>query len=136
MAKLPSAFRHEDVKGDEPLPAGIYLCEITKSNVVPTKAGNGHRMVLTIKIIDCEYEGSVIFESLNIDNPNPRAVKIAQERLKSLCQVCDIDELEDTAELHGIPFTAKVQIKPATDGWEARNEVTSYHSPEVAENEL
>ena len=131
MALLSQVFKADDVEEEKPMPADNYLCEITKSSIKPTKAGDGKRLLLTIKIIDGEFDGSTLFEGLNIENPNPKAVSIAKRQLKELCEALGVEELEDTAELHGIPFTANIRVKEASNGWPARNEVKQYMNADV-----
>ena len=126
MAMLGSIFKAEDVQEDQPVPAGEYLCQVVKSTIKPTKAGNGKRLILNIKIIEGEYADNVIFESLNIENPNPKAEQIAHRQLKQLCEAVEVTELEDTAELHGIDFVAKTKIQEAKDGWPAKCVVQTY----------
>lgn len=134
MALLSAVFKADDIEEDKPMPAGNYLCEITKTGMKPTKAGDGTRLLLTIRIIDGEYDGNVVFEGLNIENPNPKAVSIAKRQLAQLMKAIDIEELEDTGELHGIPFTANIKVKEASGGWPARNEVNSYMNADVYED--
>lgn len=128
MASLSGVFDINNVEDEDKLvPEGNYLCEITKSSIKPTKAGNGKRLLLTVKIVDGDYAGNVIFEGLNIENPNPKAVEIAHRQLKQLCTALGLEDgIEDSSELHGIEFCARIREKEAKDGWPARNEISRY----------
>ena len=51
MAMLPSVFNtddHEEMTGFEPLPVGVYLAEIVKSELKDTKAKDGKYLSLQI----------------------------------------------------------------------------------------
>lgn len=129
MAMLPDVFNsndHEPMGDFEPIPANLYMLEITKSEVKDTKAKTGKRLNFQAKVIEGKYKGRIIFIGLNLVNPNPEAVKISQRELSSLCQACGVDAIEDSTELHGIPFGAKVGIKPASGGFEAQNVIKKY----------
>jgi len=128
MAQLPSVFNakeNEKMGGFEPIPASWYLAEITKTESKKTKAGTGSYITCQFKVLEGEYEGRFIFNLLNLDNPNPVAVEIAQKELASICEACDIDELEDTVELHGIPMAIRVVIAHQS-GYPPKNEIKAY----------
>ena len=129
MAQLPSVFNakeNEKMGGFEPIPASWYLAEITKTESKKTKAGTDSYITCQFKVLEGEYEGRFIFNLLNLDNPNPVAVEIAQKELASICEACDIDELEDTVELHGIPMAIRVVIKDGQSGYPPKNEIKAY----------
>jgi len=131
MALLKNTFQTEEVEdvSFEPIPAGEYTARVTKSDIKTTRAGNGEYIALQVEIMDeGPYNGRIIFENFNIVNPNEQAVKIARSSLKQLCSAVGITDLEDTAELHGTPFRARVKITPARDGYDASNAIAKYMS--------
>ena len=77
-------------------------------------------------MIDGEHQGRVIFTNLNLDNPNPKAVEIAQKDLAQICHAVGVMAPDDSTELHDKPLQAKVTIRPARDGYDAQNEVKGY----------
>ena len=93
-----------------PLPAGSYDMIIVKSDVKPTKAGTGHYLELEMQVIAGESSGRRHWERLNVDNPNKQAEEIAKEALAALCFAVGVTELDDTVQLHDIPFVANVEI--------------------------
>lgn len=93
-----------------PLPAGSYDMIIVKSDVKPTKAGTGHYLELEMQVIAGEHSGRRHWERLNVDNPNKQAEEIAKEALAALCFAVGVTELDDTMQLHDIPFVANVEI--------------------------
>jgi len=71
-----------------------------------------------IKIQDLIPEGTVVEEGEYV---------ATLDRSDALNRLKDIeDELEDSEELHGKPFTVVLAVKDATDDWPASNEVKKY----------
>lgn len=93
-----------------PLPNGEYEMIITKSDVKPTKAGNGHYLELEMQVIGGEHSGRRHWERLNVDNPNKQAQEIANAALAALCIAVDVPDMTDTVQLHDIPFIASIEI--------------------------
>jgi hypothetical protein len=110
----------------DPIPAGWYSAMITESEFQPTKAGTGQFLKLRFDIIDGEHQGRVVFTNLNLDNPNPKAVEIAQKDLSAICRAVGVMTPQDSAELHDKPLQIKLTIRPARDGYDAQNEVKGY----------
>lgn len=134
MAQLPSVFNtedHDEMSGFEPLPAGVYVSEIIKSEVKDTRDKTGKYISLQFKVTEGKHKGRYIFANLNVVNKNAQAVEIAQRELKSICVACGFEgELEDTVDLHEIPIGIKLKIKPADANWPASNQITKYYSEE------
>lgn len=135
MAQLPDVFNAKDnekMGGFEPIPEAWYLLEITKSEMKKTNAGTGSYLTCQLRVLEGEYKGRYIFNLMNLDNPNPTAVEIAQKELASICEACGLDEIEDSTELHGIPMACRVVIKEGSGGYPPKNEIKAYK----AENEM
>lgn len=92
------------------IPAGWYAAEITESEMKDTKSGNGQYLQLTIKLIDGEHSGRLLFERLNLINPNETAVSIAQQTLANICESVNMKGFDDSIELHGKPFMVSVKV--------------------------
>jgi len=128
-------FNAEEVEPQgsfEPIPAGWYTCMVTDSEFKPTKNGQGEYLQLRLDVIDGEHEGRVLFDRLNLNNPNQTAVEIAQRQLSAICRAVGIMTPSDSTELHDRPLNVKVSIRPAGNGYEASNEVKAYDSAEGA----
>lgn len=108
-----------------PIPAGEYAVQITDSDVKPTKSNNGHRLELTFEVIDGAHKGRKVFEGLNIDNPNPKAVEIAQRDLSAICHAVGKLQVTDSQELHYKPLVIRVDIEER-DGYSPRNVIKAY----------
>ena len=112
----------------EPIPAGWYTAMITDSEFKPTKNGTGEYLQLRIDIIEGEYENRVLFDRLNLNNPNQTAVEIAQRQLSAICRAVGVMTPQDSNDLHDKPLKVKVKIRPAGNGYEASNEVAAYEA--------
>lgn len=113
-------------KGFEVIPAGTYNAHIIESTMKETRSGTGFFLELRIQILDEPYTGRLVFERLNLVNPNEIAVKIAQRTLADLCEACNVDEVADSEELHGIEFQIELKIDPPRGDWGESNSVKKY----------
>lgn len=124
-----SGFNPEEVdtgSGDsfEPLPAGWYPVVIIDSEEKETRAGNGSYLQLTLEVIDGEFKGRLLWARLNLNNPNPKAVEIAQRDLANICKAVGVMAPKDSSDLHYKPLAARVKIRPYEG--EMRNEVSGF----------
>ena len=136
MAMLPNKANSDGNKegiGDRsPLAPGDYIVCIVKSEFKATKAKNGHYLSVHMKVQEGDRRGSMLFLNLNLDNPNPIAVEIANKELNSICQACGKEAVEDSDELHGIPFCVTVAIEPARGDYPPSNKITAYKPADEA----
>ncbi len=130
MAKLPLSYNTADNKEGmsdfSAIPAGPYIMQIVKSDYKQTKAKTGHYLQVVLKVLTGKYKGRTLFENLNLDNPNPIAVEIANKTLNSICQACDKAAVEDSQELHGIPMKVTLKVVEKTETQPASNSVVKY----------
>ena len=88
MAKLGTTFDASSVDPTMPfevLPPGRYLVQIVTSEMRPTKDGAGQYLWLELDVLEGECQGRKLFDRLNLVNPNPTAVEIAQRTLSAIC---------------------------------------------------
>jgi len=138
MPLLPQKANTEgnnETQGDfTALPAGEYVAQIVKSEFKDTKAKTGKYLQLQFKVISgpegVSCKGRVLFERLNLVNPNPIAVEIANKSLNSICVACGKAGVEDSDELHGIPMKITLKVEDATPNYPASNGFTGFHSLE------
>ena len=109
----------------EPLPAGWYVAMITDSEMRETRTG-GQVLQLRLDIVEGEFENRVIYDRLNLIHDNPQAVEIAQRTLSSICRAVGVMQPQDSEDLHDVPMRIKVAIRPASNGYEASNNVKAY----------
>jgi hypothetical protein len=108
-----------------PLPPGDYEMMITASANKPTKSGNGEYLELEMQVISGEHSGRRYWERLNLNNPSQQTVKIAQEQLARLLIAMHLDRIEDTREMHDIPFIAEVGLDKKDD---SKNVIWNYRA--------
>lgn len=127
MAQLPQAFNAEEIDDDfDVIPKNNYTVEIVSSEMKVTKAGTGKYLSLQLKVIKGDFKGKVLFDLLNLVNPNETAEEIAKRTLKRICDAVGKKRITDSKVLHDIPMIAKVDIEPATDSWPAKNIIKNY----------
>lgn len=96
-----------------PLPSGEYPAIVVDSDMKSTKAGNGQYLELTYQVIDGPMKGRLVWERLNLDNPNAKAVEIAQRSLSSLCHAVGVMKVDDSQQLHNKPLVIRVEFVQA-----------------------
>lgn len=107
----------------EALPAGWYNFIIVGSEMKPTKDGQNQYLRLTLKVLDGQYANRQLFDNLNLTHSNPIAVEIAQRKLSAYCHATGVIQVQDSSQLHGIPFKARVSVRPADGQYEASNDI-------------
>jgi hypothetical protein len=108
----------------EPIPAGWYNMMIVESEMKPTKDGNGAYLQLSLKVVDGQYAGRQVFDRLNLQNQNPVAAEIAYKRLSAYCHATGVIQVQDSQQLHGIPFKARVTVRTDSTGqYDPSNEI-------------
>lgn len=123
MAQIQFNAAVVDPFGDRtPVPAGNYRVVLKQSGIEVPKSGQGKMVQLQMSVVEGEQQGKVIFQNINYLSPNPTAQQIGQSKLSSLCHVCGVLQLQDTQQLHGIPF--RVQVSVSEDG--KYNEVDAF----------
>jgi hypothetical protein len=111
-----------------PIPSGEYQAQIVESDVKPTKRNDGHYAELTFELTAGEHKGRRVWARLNLDNPNPKAVEIAQRELSAICHAIDwLKPVQDTQVLHYKPMTIRVDFVPAGPNRDKpTNEIKAY----------
>lgn len=130
MAMLPNVFNASEVsKGFDPIPENWYEAQITKSELKESKTG-GKFLALTFKVINGDFAGRLVFTNLNLVHKDTAVVNRAQADLARICEACDLETIEDSTELHGIPIGIRVVITPGDAKWPDRNDIRGYSSLE------
>jgi Protein of unknown function (DUF669) len=114
----------------EAIPAGKYLAVISESEMKPTKSGSGHYLQLAFQILEGEFKNRVFWARLNLDNPNPIAVRMAQAELSAICRSVGVLAPNDSVELHNLPLVIHVRCKKRSDTGEITNEIKGYEKKE------
>ena len=114
----------------EPLPSDKYLVEITRSEVKPTKAGDGTYLELEYLVLDGPYKDRKVWDRLCLNHPSQKTVEIARANLSAVCHAVDVLQPRDSNELHHIPFIVTVKAKKDESSGTIFNEVKGYSKRE------
>lgn len=114
-----------------PIPVGDYPAMIVDSDVKPTKARTGHYAELVFEVTEGKYKGRKVWARLNLDNPNAKAVEIAQRELSAICHAVGKLQIQDTQELHFKPLVIRVDIEES-EGYSPRNAIKAYKAAGAA----
>jgi len=109
-----------------PIPVNDYLAVITDSEMKDTKKGDGKYLLLTYEVVEGEFSGRKIFETLNLVNSNQTAVEIAQRALSAVCRATGVLHPKDSSELHGKPLVISVGIRAGSNGFDEKNVIKGY----------
>lgn len=111
MAQLIQPFDASKVdpsQGSSALPIGKHPVIVESSEVKPNKNNDGGYLQLNIRITDGPQAGAVGAYRLNLYHSNPQTVEIAHKQLSAICYVTGVFLLQDSAQLHNIPFIIEV----------------------------
>lgn len=95
------------------IPAGEYNAQIIDSDLKPTSKNDGHYLELIFQVADGEFKNRKVWANLNLDNPNPKAVEIAQRELSAICHAVGKLKIDGSQELHYRPMVIRVDFIPA-----------------------
>lgn len=144
MAKMKKAFNPKGVDtsskggdGDfELLPNGVYDVSIIETDYKQTNRGDGHYIALTFEVQGPTHEGRRVWANLNVDNPNPKAVEIAERDLAKILNATGFEgDMEDTNDILGAVLRVKLGKEEGKGEYKARNKVINYEAPSLEEVE-
>jgi len=113
----------EPVKPLEVLPPGQYPAQIVRTDMRLTRDGMGQFLNVEMDVLEGPYKGRKLFDRLNLVNNNTQTVEIAQRTLSAICHATGRLQVQDSEELHLIPFMAVVQVQPPKNGYGETNKV-------------
>lgn len=114
MAQLLQAFnaqQYDPTQGVGGLPVGKHPVIIESSEVKANSKNDGGYLQLNLKIIDGPSAGSVGAYRLNLYHQNQQTVEIAHRQLSAVCHVVGVFNVQDTQQLHNIPFIVEVDFQ-------------------------
>lgn len=122
MAQLPGTFNPDEHPSDDfdPMPDGWYPAQIIDSEITDTRAG-GQMLKISGEITDGDFSGRLFWDNLNIVNSNEVAQRIANQRLGKYCAAVGLGPIDDTEDLHNIPFMVKLGIEPGEGQYRDKN---------------
>ena len=107
----------------EPLAEGWYDAIIIDTEEKQTKAGTGSYLQLQYEITSEPGKGRYVFDRLNLVNPNPKAVEIAQEMLARICHAVGVMQPKQPEELMAKPVSILVGVRPGDGQYGPQNVV-------------
>ena len=107
---MPDEIETQDAVFD-PLPRGNYPVIITASELADNKNLTGVNLTLKFNVQSGMYQNRVLFENLCVQHKNETAQKIAQTKLKRICEALGITKLIDTNELHNKPLIVGIYVE-------------------------
>lgn len=114
MAQLNATFDATGVAPAAPLellPPGRYSAQIVNSEMRPTRAGNGQYLWLELDVLEGPHRGRKLWDQLNLVNPNPQTVEIAQRTLSAICHAVGQMQVSDSEALHFRPLQITVAVE-------------------------
>lgn len=120
---LPVSDRSFDL-----IPEGWYNATITKAELNNTKAGTGQKIDMRYDIVGPTQQGRVVFSTVNVRNQSQKAEEIGRQQLGEIMRAVGLAKIQDTDELVGGSICVRVKIRPAENGYDARNEVSGFKS--------
>jgi len=114
MAQLLQAFnaqQFDPTQGGGSLPVGRHPVVIESSEVKANKANDGGYLQLNLKLIDGPQTGTTGAYRLNLYHSNPQTAEIAHRQLSAICHVVGVFNVQDSAQLHNIPFIIEVGLQ-------------------------
>lgn len=114
MAQLNATFDATGVAPAAPLellPPGRYAAQIVNSEMRPTRAGNGQYLWLELDVLEGAHRGRKLWDQINLVNPNPQTVEIAQRTLSAICHALGQMQVSDSEALHFRPLQITVVVE-------------------------
>ena len=110
------------------LPPGRYPMAITKTEMKPTRAGNGSYLSVEFTISSGNGANRKLWANLNLDNPNQQTVDIARRELSAICHAVGVLQVNDSDELLGRELMVDVAVGKRRDTGEDQNVIKGYSS--------
>lgn len=109
LMKPFDSTQHDPTQSGGQLPVGKMIkVVIVNSEVMPTKSKDGGLLKLDLEVIEGEHKGATGVHRLNLYHSNPQTVEIANKQLSGICHVVSVFKVNDSAQLHNIPFCVDV----------------------------
>lgn len=126
----------EEMNSFDAVPADEYHLKVKSSKSKDNKAkiaaaANGETIKGTIcnftfEIMAGPFKGRLLFTNLNLEHTSPQTEDFAYRELGSICKAVGRLNIEETDELNGGEFMAKVVVTPKTTKYPEGNEIKKY----------
>jgi len=119
MAQLQAPFnaqQFDPTQGGsfQQLPVGKHPVVIVASEIKANKNNDGGMVVYQLQVIDGPAKGAEGPYRINLYSSSDKARSIAESQQAALCYVTGVFMVQDTAQLHNIPFVVDVKEQTLT----------------------
>lgn len=104
-------FNDVDTGDYTPIPPGKYQVTCVESELNQTKSGNGSYIKMVFEVMGGQYSGRKVYHNITFSNPSAKAQEIGRKQLNGYMLACNIQQVQDTAQLTGYAVIANVKIK-------------------------
>lgn len=119
-----------------PLPDGHYNVEITNAEVKPFKNGGGGLSIEYTVVEPVQYARRKVWQIINIEHANERAVEIGMQTLAKLCLAAKINVKLDNDNYQSLLFGKIVRVRTKIkqrEGYDPRAEVVDIQAAGAGE---
>lgn len=102
------ANQFDPTQGVGSLPIGRHPVIVETSEVKANKNNDGGYLQLNLRIIDGPQQGTQGAYRLNLYHNNQQTVEIAHRQLSAICHVVGVFNVQDSSQLHNLPFIIEV----------------------------
>ena len=124
MADLGYEFVADEVEDNrdfDALPAGKYLAVISNVEIKDNKSKTGTFANFAYQIIDGPHKGRLVWQNINLTNPNQTAVDIGKGELKQIAKAVGVERFRDTSVVQNKPLVIELKVVPYNG--ENKNEI-------------
>lgn len=129
MVQLNFDARQHTPLDNDAIPDGWYDFIIDESSAAPTKDGNPNHLRLNLRasVMTGPHQGRKVFIGLNIRHTNVQTMEMANRELSAICAAVNLPYVQDTSQLHNIPFKGRVKVRKDPDGvYDDQAQIRSY----------
>lgn len=102
-------------EGDDLLPPGNYVVEITDATMKDTKSGTGQMIVITYRVTEGAQVNCLLTDRFNFWNQNEVAQRIGRAQFDKMVNAAGMVKVDDTNELPGKKLGIKVENRQSQD---------------------
>lgn len=96
------------------LPLGKHPVKIVASEIKATADNSGGMIVFELEVIDGPAKGSHGPMRINLYSSSDKARAIAESQFSALCHATGVFMVQDTSQLHEVPFAVDVEAQSLT----------------------
>lgn len=112
------------------LPVGKYPVVATASEIKPTADGQGGMVVFELLAIPgSPFAGATGLYRINLYNASDKARQIAEGQMSALCHVTGVFLINDTSQLHNVPFVVEITEQGLTKDQQEKKDAGQQVTP-------